>query len=105
MELAMVDAKAGSRKTVARKTTNQRRKPAASEASSNRWSQRVTRKSDALDLKRGVFTLTDSKKIAASTVATTRMTLRGHFLSGRSVRIFAKGSARPRGSRPAARSQ
>ena len=54
----MVDAKAGSRKTVARKTTNQRRKPAASEASSNRWSQRVTRKSDALDLKRGVFTLT-----------------------------------------------
>ena len=32
----------------------------------NRWSQRVTKQSDALDLKRGVFTLTDPKKIAAS---------------------------------------
>jgi len=31
-----------------------------------RWSQRVTKQSDALDLKRGVFTLTDPKKIAAS---------------------------------------
>jgi hypothetical protein len=31
-----------------------------------RWSQRVTEHSDALDLKRGVFTLTDPKKIAAS---------------------------------------
>jgi hypothetical protein len=33
---------------------------------SNRWSQRVTLQSDALDLKRGVFTLTSAKKIAAS---------------------------------------
>ena len=33
---------------------------------SRRWSQRVTKESDALDLKRGVFTLTDPKKIAAS---------------------------------------
>jgi len=33
---------------------------------SKRWSQRVTKESDALDLKRGVFTLTDPKKIAAS---------------------------------------
>ena len=31
-----------------------------------RWSQRVTKQSDALNLKRGVFTLTDPKKIAAS---------------------------------------
>src|ERR1700752_2335918 len=31
-----------------------------------RWSQRVTRQSDALDLKRGVFTLRDPKRIAAS---------------------------------------
>jgi hypothetical protein len=31
-----------------------------------RWSQRVTRESDALDLKHGVFKLTDPKKIAAS---------------------------------------
>jgi hypothetical protein len=31
-----------------------------------RWSQRVTQESDALDLRRGVFTLRDPKKIAAS---------------------------------------
>jgi hypothetical protein len=31
-----------------------------------RWSQRVTRESDALDLKQGVFALKDPKKIAAS---------------------------------------
>jgi hypothetical protein len=34
--------------------------------SSKRWSQRVTRESDALDLKRGVFALRDPKRIAAS---------------------------------------
>jgi hypothetical protein len=47
----------------ARKTTA--RKP-AKKTSPKRWSQRVTRESGALDLKRGVFTLTDPKKIAAS---------------------------------------
>ena len=31
-----------------------------------RWSQQVTQRSDALDLERGVFTLEDPKKIAAS---------------------------------------
>ncbi|WP_458309303.1 DUF3175 domain-containing protein [Bradyrhizobium sp. 195] len=31
-----------------------------------RWSQRVTKQSDALDLKQGVFKLTSAKKIAAS---------------------------------------
>ena len=31
-----------------------------------RWSQRVTRKSDALDLERGVFKLGSAKKIATS---------------------------------------
>jgi Protein of unknown function (DUF3175) len=41
------------------------RKSAATKKPS-RWSQRVTKQSDALDLKRGVFTLTDPKKIAAS---------------------------------------
>jgi hypothetical protein len=43
-----------------------RRKASASKASPKRWSQRVTRESDALDLKRGVFTLRDPKRIAAS---------------------------------------
>jgi hypothetical protein len=31
-----------------------------------RWSQRVTRQSDALDLKHGVFKLTSARKIATS---------------------------------------
>jgi IS5 family transposase len=35
-------------------------------ATSKRWSQRVTKESDALDLKRGVFTLTSPKRISAS---------------------------------------
>jgi hypothetical protein len=42
------------------------RKAPAKRPSSRRWSQRVTQESDALDLKRGVFTLRDPKRIAAS---------------------------------------
>ena len=42
------------------------RKTAGLRPASKRWSQRVTQKSDALDLKRGVFTLRDPKRIAAS---------------------------------------
>jgi hypothetical protein len=57
-------------KTSSRKTSPTRRKTGAARkktsAKSNRWSQQVTRESDALDLKRGVFKLTDPKKIAAS---------------------------------------
>ncbi|HEX4159056.1 MAG TPA: DUF3175 domain-containing protein [Rhizomicrobium sp.] len=34
--------------------------------SQSKWSARVTRESDALDLKGGVFTLKDPRKIAAS---------------------------------------
>ena len=49
-------------KTAAKK----RRKATATTSSSRRWSQRVTKESDALDLKRGVFTLRDPKRIAAS---------------------------------------
>jgi hypothetical protein len=47
------------RKTAPRKTS-------ARKASPKRWSQRVTRKSDALELKKGVFTLKEPKRIAAS---------------------------------------
>src|SRR5258708_31061244 len=56
---------ASTRKSATRKTA---RKTTARKASSSpkRWSQRVTRESDALDLKRGVFKLTSPKKIAAS---------------------------------------
>ena len=38
----------------------------ARKATPKRWSQHVTRESDALDLNRGVFKLTSAKKIAAS---------------------------------------
>jgi hypothetical protein len=62
------------RKTATRKVGSARRKSTtrktsaktSAKASPKRWSQRVTRESDALDLKHGVFTLTDPKKIAAS---------------------------------------
>ncbi len=58
------------RKKAARKASSARRHPVAkkstAKSSAKRWSQRVTRDSDALDLKRGVFTLMDPKKIAAS---------------------------------------
>jgi hypothetical protein len=58
-------ARKSPRKT-ASKTTPQRKAPAKRKASPKRWSQRVTQESDALDLKRGVFTLRDPKRIAAS---------------------------------------
>ena len=45
----------------ARRTSN-----SGGQTSPKRWSQRVTQESDALDLKRGVFTLRDPKQIAAS---------------------------------------
>jgi hypothetical protein len=50
--------KPASRASSRRKTTRQ--------SSGRRWSQRVTRESDALDLDRGVFSQRDPKRIAAS---------------------------------------
>jgi len=47
------------------RATASKRKQAASR-SGRRWSQRVTRRSDALTLNKGVFTLRDPKRIAAS---------------------------------------
>lgn len=58
-----------SRKTASRKKTSARRttsRKSTKRAAPKRWSQRVTKESDALDLKRGVFTLTSPKRIAAS---------------------------------------
>src|ERR1700744_5362361 len=60
--------------TAARRPTGQKsktegkagRKTATVRPSSKRWSQRITKESDALDLRRGVFTLRDPKRIAAS---------------------------------------
>jgi hypothetical protein len=52
-----------SKKTSTRKSST---KKSAAKPSPKRWSQRVTQESDALDLRHGVFKLTDPKKIAAS---------------------------------------
>src|SRR5947207_15886965 len=62
---------ASGRKNVTRKPTprrppSTRRKAGAGKTSPKRWSQRVTRESDALDLRKGVFKLTSARKIAAS---------------------------------------
>jgi hypothetical protein len=43
-----------------------KKKSATKKRGGRRWSQHVTETSDALDLKGGVFTLRDPKKIAAS---------------------------------------
>jgi hypothetical protein len=56
-------AKAAAKKASA-KTASARRK--TTKRGGRRWSKRVTETSDALDLKGGVFTLRDPKKIAAS---------------------------------------
>ena len=58
--------KTTARKRSTRKTTTARRKTGTRKTSSRRWSQRVTQRSDALDLDRGVFKQTSAKKIAAS---------------------------------------
>jgi hypothetical protein len=55
-----------SQKSATRKAGSARRKSAGKKASPKRWSQRVTEHSDALDLRQGVFRLTDPRKIAAS---------------------------------------
>jgi Protein of unknown function (DUF3175) len=67
------------------------RKTAARKASPKRWSQRVTRESDALDLKRGVFKLTSAKKIAASLKRSAERSSRrkaGAYRSALSMLVF-----------------
>ncbi len=54
----MTERRRKSARRAARKTTRR--------SSPKRWSQRVTKESDALDLKHGVFKQTSAKKIAAS---------------------------------------
>ncbi|WP_158671878.1 DUF3175 domain-containing protein [Bradyrhizobium guangdongense] len=57
--------KTGTRNTARRRASTTRKTPSRRTAP-KRWSQRVTRESDALDLERGVFKLKDPRKIAAS---------------------------------------
>lgn len=74
---------APARNSTARKT-RARRPP-------KRWSQRVTIESDALDLKHGVFSLTDPKKIAASLKRSAERSSRrkaGAYRSALSMLIF-----------------
>src|SRR5882672_2580272 len=80
MELHMAEGrktaparKSATRKPATRKTTGARvrtasaaRSKSANRKAPKRWSQRMTRESDALDLQQGVFKLTSPKKIAAS---------------------------------------
>jgi transcription initiation factor TFIIIB Brf1 subunit/transcription initiation factor TFIIB len=70
-----------------RKTT---RKPER-KATPKRWSQRVTRESDALDLDHGVFKQTSAKKIAASLKRSAERSSRrktGAYRSALSMLIF-----------------
>lgn len=49
-----------------KQSANGRREKPARKRAANRWSQDVTRNSDALDLDEGVFTWKDPKRVAAS---------------------------------------
>jgi hypothetical protein len=74
--------------------TPRRKSPAkrsTRKGTSRRWSQRVTRESDALDLKGGVFKLTSAKKIAASLKRSTEQSTRrksGAYRSALSMLVF-----------------
>ena len=79
------------RKTATRKASTARRKTGARKASPKRLSQRVTRESDALDLKKGVFKLTSAKKIASSLKRSAEHSSRrksGAYRSALSMLIF-----------------
>ena len=83
---------APTRKSTIRKSTrNNQRKTTARKAAPKRWSQRVTQQSDALDLKHGVFTLRDPKRIAASLKRSAERSSRrnaGAYRSALSMLIF-----------------
>jgi Protein of unknown function (DUF3175) len=67
------------------------RKSARKRPAPKRWSQRVTRESDALDLERGVFALRDPKRIAASLKRSAERSSRrkaGAYRSALSMLVF-----------------
>jgi hypothetical protein len=59
-------ARTATKKSAKRTRKSHARRKTAAKRGGRRWSKRVTETSDALDLKGGVFTLRDPKKIAAS---------------------------------------
>jgi hypothetical protein len=80
--------KKSSRKTARKRTAN---KTAAKKTAPKRWSQRVTRDSDVLDLKQGVFKQTSAKKIAASLKRSAERSSRrksGAYRSALSMLVF-----------------
>jgi hypothetical protein len=82
-------AKTNASKTTRAKTA--RGKTAHAKTTTGKWSQDVTEHSDALDLKKGVFTLKDPKKIAASLKASAEHSRRrksGPYRSALSMLIF-----------------
>jgi hypothetical protein len=60
----------------AKRAKSTRRKTARRASAPRRWSQRVTKTSDALDLRKGVFTLDDPKQIARSLKRSAERSLR-----------------------------
>ncbi|MGY3531192.1 hypothetical protein ACVISU_003960 [Bradyrhizobium sp. USDA 4452] len=79
------------RKSAARSTSTARRTRGARKTPSKRWSQRVTKESDALDLEHGVFKQASAKKIAASLKASAEHSTRrksGAYRSALSMLTF-----------------
>ena len=74
-----------------RKLSTRKPRRTPRQSPSKRWSQRVTRESDALDLDRGVFKLTSAKKIAASLKRSAERSRRrksGAYRSALSMLVF-----------------
>ena len=79
------------RKGAAKRAAKGAAKRASNKRAPNRWSQRVTTESDALDLKSGVFMQTSAKKIAASLRASAEASRRrkaGAYRSALSMLTF-----------------
>ena len=77
--------------TEGRKLSTRKPRRTPRQSPSKRWSQRVTRESDALDLDRGVFKLTSAKKIAASLKRSAERSRRrksGAYRSALSMLVF-----------------
>ena len=66
LAMTRISARKSAAKSSRRSQRKTSRKSARRGSRGRRWSARVTRESDALDLDRGVFTKRDPKRIAAS---------------------------------------
>jgi hypothetical protein len=91
-ELAMAErSKRSAQKSAPRTSKTTANRTTAKKAAPKRWSQRVTRQSDALDLKHGVFKQTSARKIAASLKRSAEHSTRrksGAYRSALSMLVF-----------------